>query len=115
MTNNTKFTPGPWYSAPNGEVYRRPYTDLYEFGGDVAGDVPIAITYLGNSDWENKYPRTANANLIATSPELYAELERSHALLDNLRQMYKLTDVTQSVIGIQRAANSRVMAKARGE
>lgn len=66
-----EFTPGPWYPDPKGYVWRRPLTDLYEYGGDVAGDKPIAMIFKG---WYEQgaecYPVEANAKLMAAAPKL---------------------------------------------
>lgn len=77
----SKHTPGPWYPDPKGYVWRRPLTDLYEYGGAVAGDKPLATVCKG---WwgenEQGYPVEANARLIAAAPDLLAvcqELEQS--------------------------------------
>lgn len=58
-------TEGPWYS--DGEkIWRRPPSDLYERGGTVAGDKPIAVVQRGwYREGETGYPVEVNAALIA--------------------------------------------------
>lgn len=71
-----KFTPGPWYADKYGKIWRNVPSDLYEYGGKIAGDMPLALV---NRGWyekdERPYPQQANANLIAAAPDLYASLE----------------------------------------
>lgn len=67
----TKHTPGPWYFDGHGAIWRRPPSDLYENGGEVAGDRPIATVHIGwHRDGANGYPVEANARLMAAAPEL---------------------------------------------
>lgn len=64
-----KHTPGPWYADQRGNIWRRDPSELYENGGAVAGDKPVATAHGG---WygENAigYPVEANARLIAAAP-----------------------------------------------
>lgn len=73
---SAKHTPGPWFADSNGDVWRRSPADLYQNGGGVAGDRPLAAA---NKGWfgeaETGYPVEANARLIAAAPELYEALE----------------------------------------
>ena len=78
-----KHTPGPWFADDKGYIWRRPLYELYEYGGGVAGDKPLASVQQG---WwgENAtgYPVQANARLIAAAPELLTamqELIAAHA------------------------------------
>jgi len=71
-------TPGPWFCGDDGRIWRRPVHDLYQYGGTVAGDAPLATVNSGHSSWEHKFPVEANARLIAAAPEL---LEALRALL----------------------------------
>ncbi|MCA7083430.1 hypothetical protein K7G19_07430 [Cupriavidus sp. DB3] len=65
-------TPGPWFADSDGNVWRRPPSDLYQNGGGVAGDKPIATANKGwHGGSEVGYPVEANAKLIAAAPELY--------------------------------------------
>ena len=40
-------TPGPWYRDNDGYIWRRPLNELYEYGGRVAGDKPVAAVWKG--------------------------------------------------------------------
>lgn len=65
------YTEGPWFAIGN-SVYRRAKGELYEYGGGVAGDRPLAFV---NAGWEEDgYPVEANANLIAAAPDMYEAL-----------------------------------------
>lgn len=72
----SKHTPGPWFAGPDNYIWRRHPTDLYQYGGGVAGDAPLAGVFASPSDWVNKFPVEANARLIAAAPELLEALER---------------------------------------
>lgn len=77
-----KFTPGPWFADSERAVWRRPPSELYQNGGGVAGDAPIAVVYDGHSSWANKYPAEANARLIAASPTMLEVLQRIYSFGD---------------------------------
>lgn len=67
----TKHTQGPWFADEEGRIWRRPLSELYERGGTVAGDKPIAVAYFGWYRTDEKgYPVEDNARLIAAAPEL---------------------------------------------
>ena len=60
-----KHTPGPWFSDNRGNVWRRRPEDLYENGGSVAGDKPVAVVIKGWYGEEEKgFPVEANARRI---------------------------------------------------
>ena len=64
-------TPGPWYFDEAGNIWRRPPSDLYQNGGGVAGDRPLATAHEGwHGEDDCKYPLVANARLIAAAPDL---------------------------------------------
>lgn len=70
---DAKHTPGPWFADACGKIWRRNPQDLYEYGGTVAGDKPLAVAYLGwIEEGEQGFPLEANARLIAAAPELLA-------------------------------------------
>ncbi|QKS60448.1 hypothetical protein [Cupriavidus gilardii] len=69
------YTKGPWFTDRDGNVWRRPPSDLCQNGGGVAGDKPIATVHKGwHGEREVGYPVEANARLIAASPSLYEAL-----------------------------------------
>ena len=71
-----KFTPGPWYADKYGKIWRNVPSDLYEYGGKIAGDMPLAFVSKG---WyekdETPHPQQANVDLIAAAPDMYEALE----------------------------------------
>ena len=81
------YTPGPWqvipaeYSAPHHGTHR---------GFNIISlnpDISIANIYLGNTDRVEDI-RRANAQLIATAPELVDALKQSHALIKFLQRKF---------------------------
>ena len=69
------FTKGPWYADKYGKIWRNVPSDLYEYGGKIAGDMPLAFVnrgWCGND--EKPYPQQDNANLIAAAPDMYEAL-----------------------------------------
>ena len=104
--SETKHTPGPWYAEKNGLIWRRPPSDLYENGGSVAGDQPVAKAHAGwYGEGLEPYPVQANARLIAAAPELLEALEGCIDLMDN-GGTWSLED---------QAAARAAIAKAKGE
>ena len=80
---DAKHTPGPWYVI-DGKIWRRPVEELYEYGGGVAGDKPLAFV---NRGWDVGvgFPVLANARLIAAAPELLAALEDLICVCQNIQ------------------------------
>lgn len=73
---STKHTPGPWFFDKKGRVWRRNPSDLYENGGSVAGDQPIAFANIGwTGEGNQSYPIESNARLIAAAPDLLEALK----------------------------------------
>lgn len=64
-------TPGPWFHDCNGSIWRRNPDELYQNGGTVAGDRPLATVSKGwHHEGAEGYPVEANARLIAAAPGL---------------------------------------------
>lgn len=79
----TKHTQGPWFADEEGRIWRRPLSELYERGGTVAGDKPIAVAYFGWYRTDEKgYPVEDNARLIAAAPELLEALQLAADYID---------------------------------
>src|SRR5690606_37089094 len=99
------YTPGPWFHDGNGNVWRRDPKDLYQNGGTVAGDKPLATIHKGwHHDGAEGYPVEANARLIAAAPEL-------------LRALQAMVSVTDKGLRPRAARNNAraAIAKATGE
>lgn len=102
----SSFTPGPWFSDEKGNIWRRPVAELYERGGSVAGDHPIAVVLRGHPNWEIGFPVEANARLIAAAPSL---LEALRLCYDHCRLYYP--EVEHNNVG---EAVRSALAKATG-
>lgn len=82
----SKFTPGPWFNDSFGNIWRRNPAELYQNGGGVAGDKPLAIVYKGwYKENESGYPLEANAALIADAPAMLEALELCAVVLSGER------------------------------
>lgn len=80
----SKHTPGPWYADKEGYIYRRPLSELYEYGGKIAGDKPLAAAWKGwYEEGQTGYPVQANARLIAAAPEMYELLGKIRSHIDS--------------------------------
>jgi hypothetical protein len=100
----TRFTEGPWRVDKYGCIVQHNTRD----GGDVIRAGGLALC---TNDGEPKY----NRYLIASSPELYQQLEESNdcmlALVDTLKDYgYSPHDLLEQI-----KWNELVLAKARGE
>ena len=80
--STVQHTPGPWFADSQGRIWRRDPSELYENGGGVAGDKPLATVYVGwSGEGKSGYPREANARLIAAAPDLLEALQAAYAAL----------------------------------
>ena len=76
-------TPGQWYADKYGKIWRNVPSDLYEYGGKIAGDMPLAFVSKGwYEEDETPYPQQANAHLIAAAPDMLEALEEVVSELD---------------------------------
>lgn len=74
MSEAMKPTPGPWHADQRGNIWRRHPSELYENGGGVAGDKPVATTHKGwFGEGEEGYPVEDNARLIAEAGTVFHE------------------------------------------
>lgn len=98
-----KHTAGPWYADEGGAIWRRPPAELYQNGGGVAGDKPLATAHAGwHGEGVTGYPAQANARLIAAAPELLEAL-----------QLIADTDPIDAALDPQRAVRVARVAIAR--
>lgn len=101
-----KHTEGPWFADARGRIWRRPPSDLYENGGGVAGDKPIAVVSVG---WAGEgvtgYPVEDNARLIAAVPDL----------LEALRLAVRQNSLDMLMTGDEIRQCEMAIAKATGE
>jgi hypothetical protein len=101
-----RFTPGPWMFAVGS---RRLIVTKVRSIANAIGCI------LGGEDAE----ADANAQLIVTSPELYAEAEKARAMLESVGDLVRLGIRLDRHLGEamsrQAAALAKVLAKARGE
>lgn len=105
----SKHTPGPWYTGNDGIIWRRNPNELYQNGGEIAGEMMLAQAYKG---WDGKkyvgYPVEANARLIAAAPDL---LETAKAVVERWDSpLWREQEHTSTFINRLRAA----IAKAEG-
>jgi hypothetical protein len=82
----SKHTPEPWYVVNGEYIYRRPQKELYEFGGQVAGDKPLAICNKGWYDQDSDgFPLRANAERIVACVNACAGMEDPQSEIQQLR------------------------------
>jgi len=86
MSNETKWTPGPWVVCPAGDIWSENLVSL------------VADTYS---------PVEANAHLIAAAPELYEALEDTHLACSKTVYGYDGSYAAKR--------NAAALARARGE
>lgn len=99
----SKHTPGPWFVDADGKIWRRDPRELYENGGGVAGDHPVATVHRGWSRWEDGFPAQANARLIAGAPDLLRALVALSDAADDVGHGYN-TSWMDGYIDAARAA-----------
>lgn len=99
-----KHTPGPWYVGPDNRIWRRSPSDLYQYGGGVSGDSPIAAAFDGPTSWVNKFPSEANARLIVAAPELLEALQSIAECCDEDHAARDYASRQTEIRGIARAA-----------
>ena len=104
-----KFTKGPWHADKYGKIWRNVPSDLYEYGGKIAGDMPLAFVSKG---WyekdETPYPQQANANLFAAAPDMYEALECAC-------DKYCIGYAGDSLVKCEDCVILKALRKARGE
>ena len=88
---DAKATSAPWYSDNKNNIWRRNPNELYEYGGDVAGDKPLAVSYVGwSGEGVTGYPSEENAKLIAATrnalPELIRVIELAEEALKQVNE-----------------------------
>jgi hypothetical protein len=103
-----KHTATPWFADSEGAIWRRDPKELYENGGGVAGDAPIARASAGKADWENKYPVEANAKFIVRACNAHDDLI---ADLRRIGEMCRIAQVDRIIL----EAISAALAKAGAE
>jgi hypothetical protein len=110
----SKHTPGPWFVV-NEAIYRRPKKDLYQYGGSVAGDMPLATVSRGWYGDAHGYPVEANAQLIAAAPELLVCLKAAMAFIKSHAADPDLTDeMCDKYAVLQELKPESVINKAEG-
>ena len=108
----TKHTPGRWFADAKGNIWRRPPSDLYQNGGGVAGDKPVAFAFVGwHGENDTGYPVEANARLIAAAPELLEALQELCEIVEDAIEQKSAKDLDSFTLQPARAA----IAKATGE
>ena len=98
MTDQPKWTKGPWPIKPTGDFKRIVIGDGLV---DGPGGYEVAEVYSDDCD---RYEAMANAHLIAAAPDLYAALDGLLGLLDS-----------GSLYEPQAYAARAALAKARGQ
>ena len=107
----TKHTPGRWFADAKGNIWRRPPSDLYQNGGSVAGDKPLAFAFVGwHGENDTGYPVEANARLIAAAPELLEALQELCEIVEDAIEQKSAKDLDSFTLQLARAA----IAKATG-
>lgn len=108
----SKHTPGPWFVV-NDAIYRRPKNDLYQYGGSVAGDMPLATVSRGWFNDFDGYPAEANAQLIAAAPDLLAACKLHIDTISNQKRNGEPLDSEQ--LYLAQSMMIKAINKATGE
>jgi len=111
MTENTKFTPGPWF-AVNCGTKKEPMMSVK--AARIAGQPPlheVAICATGDSPQEME---NANAHLIAAAPEIFASLSAMRAKIGDVAAQFPSTISLHKVEDLMEQADA-ALRKARGE
>ncbi len=101
----TQFTPGPWTVENN----RDKAGDITITQAPTGGEVAILFPTLGRAEAD-----LANANLIRTAPELYAECERTQSEIASVLNE-GIQHFTPEMLQRWFKGVSETLAKARGE
>lgn len=99
----TKFTPAPWFCEP---AHRKGFVIW-------ANDITIIDSHDENGRF-GALKNEANANLIATSPELYTELNSAVQIIEMFLQESSDSNLV-TLIDSKIIQMKNVLAKARGE
>lgn len=86
-------TQGEWHEDLKGQIWRRPISELYQNGGGVAGDKPIAWTDRGwYGEDTDGYPYQENAYYIAAAcpANILPFLESYEELLAASKRVYEV-------------------------
>ena len=108
--NESKFTPGPWFSNRQRVYWKKPDKDL------PRGTLPngLICTCKSAEDWpECDAEARENANLIAAAPDMYSALEEILADLDTFPQVAPGVDHPE--IFDLKLKLRKLLRKARGE
>ena len=120
MTDQPKWTPGPWalnirasMGDATGEIVAEiePTNSARDYRGDITR--LQSCCHIGGIGHEEL---TANANLIAAAPDLYAALDAAMAFIESHVADPDITDVMiRNYRTLQDLRPRDVLAKARGE
>lgn len=100
---NTKFTKGPWKTGAE-------YGQIWNVYGADGTPVALASSTRPIASDLKQVERTANAALIATATEMYAELKQAAECISDLSQGKGGWDYEGVIHGIE-----ALLEKARGE
>ena len=123
MTDQPKWTPGPWFIVTPTQgfevctihgVERQPTED--GLGQTWVYIRPESLVRDGEWHWPDEAECTANAHLIAAAPDLYAALDAAMAFIESHVADPDITDVMiRNYRTLQDLRPRDALAKARGE